>query len=52
MVVLSKINDGGSLQGEDRQAVIDGLGQSAVSGDGEEGAVAEGEGMICNILQI
>jgi len=37
------MNDGGGLRGQDRQAVVDGLGENAVSGDGEEGVVAEGE---------
>ena len=42
-VVLSKINDGFVLRRQDRQAVVDGLGESSVSGDGEEGDFAEGE---------
>jgi len=29
---------------QDRQAVVDGVGESAVRGDGEEGDLAEGEG--------
>ena len=39
------MNDGCRLQRQDRQAVVDGSRQSAVRGDGEEGAVAEGEGV-------
>ena len=37
------MNDGRGLRGEDRQAVVDGFSQRAVSGDGEEGDFAEGE---------
>jgi len=48
MVVLSKINDGFGLQRQDSQAVVDGFGEGAVSGDGEEGDFAEGEGVISN----
>jgi len=37
------MNDGGRVRRQDRQAVVDGFGESAVSGDGKEGAVAERE---------
>jgi len=37
------MNDGCRLRREDPQAVVDGSGQSAVSRDGKEGAVAERE---------
>ena len=39
------MNDGRCLRTQDRQAVVDGFGESAVSRDGEEGAIAEGEGV-------
>ncbi len=39
------MNDGRRLQRQDRQAVVDGFGQSAVNRDGKEGAAAEGEGV-------
>ena len=39
------MNDDGGLRGKDRQAVVDGSGQSSVSRDGEEGNLAEGEGV-------
>jgi len=39
------MNDGGGLRRQDGQAVVDGLGQSAVSRDGEEGNFAEEEGV-------
>jgi len=39
------MNDGGGLRRQDRQAVVDGFGQGAVSRDGEEGDLAEGEGV-------
>jgi len=35
------MNDGRGLGRQDRQAVVDGLGQGAASGDGEEGFVAQ-----------
>ena len=37
------MNDGRRLRRQDRQAVVDGFVDGAVSGDGKEGAVAEGE---------
>jgi len=37
------MNDGRRLRRQDHQAVVDGFGEGAVSGDGEEGAAAEGE---------
>ncbi len=37
------MNDGGGVRRQDRQAVVDGFGQGAVSGDGEEGDFAEKE---------
>ena len=37
------MDDGRSLRREDRQAVVDGFSQRAVSRDGKEGAFAEGE---------
>ena len=44
------MNDGRGLRGQDRQAVVDGSGQRAVSRDGEEGDFAQGEGVICDNL--
>ena len=43
MSEAAKTEKGRRLRGQDRQAVVDGFGESAVSGDGKEGAVAEGE---------
>jgi len=40
------MNAGRGLGGQDRQTVVDGSRQGSVSGDGEEGAVAEGEVII------
>ena len=37
------MNDAPHLRREDRQAVLDGRGKTAVSGDGEAGHFAEGE---------
>ena len=37
------MNDGRRLRRQDRQAVVDGSGESAVSGDGEARDFAEGE---------
>ncbi len=37
------MNDGGGLRRQDRQAVVDGLGQGTVSGNGKAGDLAEGE---------
>ena len=39
------MSDGGGLRRQDRQAVVDGFGEGAVSGVGEEGHLAEGEGV-------
>ena len=38
------------LRRQDRQAVVAGFGEGAVSRDGEEGDFAEGEGVIFPIL--
>jgi len=35
---------------KDRQAVVDGISQEQVSGDGEEGDFAQREGVICDNL--
>ncbi len=43
MVVLSLMNDSRHLRKKDRQAVVDGSGEGAVSGNGKEGDFAEGE---------
>jgi len=37
------MNDGRRLRRQDRQAVVDGFFDGAVSGDGEEGDLAQGE---------
>ncbi len=37
------MNDGRRLRRQDHQAVVDGFGEGAVSGDGEAGDFAEGE---------
>ncbi len=39
------MNDGRRLRRQDRQAVVDGSGQSSVSRDGKAGNFAEGEGV-------
>ena len=46
------MNDGGGLRRRDCQAVVDGFVDGAVSGDGKEGAVAEGEGMSFLTIQL
>jgi len=43
IVVLSELNKGGGLRRQDRQAVVDGPREGAVSRDGEEGHFAKGE---------
>jgi len=42
------MNDDRFLRRKDRQAVVDGRGQGAVSGDGEEGHFTEEERVIRN----
>ena len=48
------MNDGGGLRRQDRQAVVDGFGEGAVSGDGEEEDFAEGKvmGIIDNAKEL
>ena len=41
------MNAGRRVRREDRQAMVDGSGENAFSGDGKEGVVAEGEVRNC-----
>jgi len=46
------MNDGRRVRSQGRQVVVDGFVDGAVSGDGKEGAVAEGEGMSFLTIQL